>query len=263
MDKKLTKQLKKRGLRAGADAVGLADADVLKKMFPRDDATQFLKGARCVVVALVADPPAVRAAADINEYLGLAFPGYQRADGAMNSMRRFLDRKGHQTHFVVREWHRARDRRGRGAMTLSLKNAAQAAGLGHTGLHTLLITPEHGPRVRLSGFITDAPLVPDKPYKKNLCDDCGACVEACPSGAISRDKPFSMTACSAYLFAGVSVPEIETAMETRDMKLIGDNARRVGKSAKGWIDSMAAGRRLYYNCGNCIRVCNGHRHAQA
>jgi epoxyqueuosine reductase len=41
---------------------------------------------------------------------------------------------------------------------LSYKHTAELAGLGRIGRHSLLITPEFGPRVRLACLLTEAPL---------------------------------------------------------------------------------------------------------
>ena len=65
--------------------------------------------------------------------------------------------------------------------------AAEAAGLGSIGLHGLLVTPEAGPRVRLSAVSTDLPLEPDSGSKftvRNFCRSCGKCAEICPSESI-------------------------------------------------------------------------------
>ncbi len=73
---------------------------------------------------------------------------------------------------------------------LSFKHAAQAAGLGIIGRHTLLLTPEFGPRVRLSCVITDAPLSPTLPLRgERPCVECGgACAKICPAGAIGEPE---------------------------------------------------------------------------
>lgn len=71
---------------------------------------------------------------------------------------------------------------------LSYKQAGEAAGLGVIGWHSLLITPEYGPRVRLGGVVTDA-LLTSTPSSTmdNPCIKCrGACVKICPAGAISE-----------------------------------------------------------------------------
>jgi epoxyqueuosine reductase QueG len=254
--KDITERLERRALRAGADGMGVADVAALRDIAPEHDAARFLDGARAVVMAVAADPPAVRGANDPEEYMALAWTGYQRADAAALSMRRFLHDAGYKTEFIVREWHRARDRHGKNIKTLPLKQAAAAAGLGTIGRHTLLITPEHGPRVRLSGFVTDAPLTAGKPMKNDLCDGCNACARACPSGAIAENKPFGFAECSAYLFAGLKLTELRDGLQKADAAALRGNADRLAQSATGWVASLSKGRRLYYNCGACIRVCN-------
>lgn len=66
---------------------------------------------------------------------------------------------------------------------LSAKAVANAAGLGWQGKSLLIVTPEHGPRVRFATVLTDMPLSADRPLK-NRCGSCCACTEACPAGAI-------------------------------------------------------------------------------
>lgn len=73
---------------------------------------------------------------------------------------------------------------------LSYRHAAAAAGLGEIGVSNLLLTPQHGPRVRLVALLTDAELEPGHPLEDKVCvpERCGyACVRACPAGALSED----------------------------------------------------------------------------
>ncbi|MFW9832015.1 MAG: 4Fe-4S double cluster binding domain-containing protein [Candidatus Thorarchaeota archaeon] len=67
---------------------------------------------------------------------------------------------------------------------LSHKMVATRAGLGWIGKNALLITPEYGPRVRLTTILTDAPLRTGKPINESQCGECLRCSEACPGGAI-------------------------------------------------------------------------------
>lgn len=62
--------------------------------------------------------------------------------------------------------------------------AAHAAGLGEIGRGKWLLTPEFGPRQMLTIILTDAELEPDAPFAGGVCDDCGACAEACPARAL-------------------------------------------------------------------------------
>lgn len=61
------------------------------------------------------------------------------------------------------------------------------AGLGEIGRLGLLITPAHGPRVRLAAVTTDLPLVPDEPQAfgvQDFCRICLKCAHCCPGKAI-------------------------------------------------------------------------------
>jgi len=72
-------------------------------------------------------------------------------------------------------------------VALSIPMAMQA-GLGDLGRNGLLITPQFGPRVRLSKLITDLPLVADMPIEfgvMEFCTACKKCAEVCPSQSIS------------------------------------------------------------------------------
>ena len=65
------------------------------------------------------------------------------------------------------------------------------AGLGELGRNGLLITPEFGPRARLSKVFTDLPLVPDEPIEFGVvefCEKCETCAKYCPSQAIIYGK---------------------------------------------------------------------------
>ena len=69
---------------------------------------------------------------------------------------------------------------------------AVQAGLGEVGRHSLLITREYGPRLRLGKIFTDMPLEIDEPIRfgvKEFCDICQRCSAACPPRAITHQAP--------------------------------------------------------------------------
>ncbi|MDE5747746.1 MAG: 4Fe-4S binding protein [Acetatifactor sp.] len=68
---------------------------------------------------------------------------------------------------------------------ISQKHAAQAAGLGTIGRHSLLITPEFGSMVWLGCVLCDAQLKADA-LKERICTDCDKCVKVCPMGALEN-----------------------------------------------------------------------------
>jgi epoxyqueuosine reductase QueG len=69
---------------------------------------------------------------------------------------------------------------------VSLKHLATYAGIGSMGLNTLLITPEHGSCICLTGVITEKEYeTTQNDNKKELCLKCNRCLESCPTKAIS------------------------------------------------------------------------------
>jgi epoxyqueuosine reductase len=86
---------------------------------------------------------------------------------------------------------------------LSYKHLAESTGLGTIGRHSLLVTPQFGPRVRLGCLLTEAELQPSPRAADGLCEECNNCIAACPSKALSEpegDGPYSINkfACSVY-----------------------------------------------------------------
>jgi epoxyqueuosine reductase len=90
----------------------------------------------------------------------------------------------------------------------SYKHAAELAGLGTIGRHSLLINPEFGPRVRLACLLTEAVLEPSPRALKDYCAGCEACIRVCPARAIQAPgsgQAYSINkfACRAYRQVGL------------------------------------------------------------
>ena len=116
----------------------------------------------------------------------------------------FLNQKGHRTLPIA-----VADRTDEenAIPTVSHKMIAHIAGLGWIGKNCLLVTREHGPRVRFISVLTAAPLkTVDNPLA-GQCDDCEECLKVCPVKAIrgrsyvpgeSREERFDFLKCQAY-----------------------------------------------------------------
>jgi len=68
---------------------------------------------------------------------------------------------------------------------------AHEAGIGELGRLGLIITPSHGPRVRLAVVTTDIPLLEDPPISfgvQHFCRICKKCADNCPSGSIDKEE---------------------------------------------------------------------------
>lgn len=87
---------------------------------------------------------------------------------------------------------------GRFRSLISLKHAAQAAGLGTIGRHSLLITPEFGSMIWLGAVLCDQELEPDA-LKEDICDSCGRCAAVCPIHALESPE-MDQQACWDYAF---------------------------------------------------------------
>ena len=93
------------------------------------------------------------------------------------------------------------------AGVFSHKLAAHLAGFGWIGRSCLLVTPEHGPRVRWVTVLTEAPLTPTGSPMTHRCGDCTACVDICPVHAFTgrlfredepREARFNAALCDRY-----------------------------------------------------------------
>ena len=107
------------------------------------------------------------------------------------------------------------------------------AGLGELGRLNLLITPQYGPRVRLSKVFTNLPLVPDKPIEFGVwdfCMTCKKCAKNCPGQALSYDEP------------------TDQPNSISNRKGILRWPIKADKCA-GWFGQNGG------DCANCIRVC--------
>ena len=92
---------------------------------------------------------------------------------------------------------------------LSYKHVAELAGMGRIGWHSMLITEQFGPRVRLACVVTEAPFESSLQAAEASCNGCGACVESCPAKAIEtplNGTAYSMNkfACRSYRQAGLT-----------------------------------------------------------
>jgi epoxyqueuosine reductase len=127
-----------------------------------------------------------------------------RLDSISLMLAQALDKAGFQAYVVPASQTVDRTRL---IGVFSHKLAAHLAGLGWIGKSALLITPEHGPRVRWGTVLTDAPLEAGTPMD-DMCHDCDECVRACPGHAPTaqafdqprpRSEIFVAQACDRYL----------------------------------------------------------------
>ena len=88
---------------------------------------------------------------------------------------------------------------------ISLKHAAELAGLGVISKNYLLTNPHYGNILWFSAVLTDADLTPDERSQYSMiCNDCNICVDACPSKALGGDfSSFQKKGCAGTMFKNV------------------------------------------------------------
>jgi epoxyqueuosine reductase len=79
------------------------------------------------------------------------------------------------------------------------KTWAEHAGIGRTGKNTLLIVPSAGSYVFLGELFIDREIGMPKPLLPYPCGGCSACLENCPSGALTEAGKLDARKCISYL----------------------------------------------------------------
>ncbi|NOZ07485.1 MAG: tRNA epoxyqueuosine(34) reductase QueG [FCB group bacterium] len=109
------------------------------------------------------------------------------------------------------------------------KHWARQAGLGWIGKNTNLITRDYGSWLFLGELIVDIPLQYDEVFRHDYCGSCQACLEACPTNALTEPYVLDARKCISYL-----------TIEHR-----GEIAPELSNKFDGWI----------YGCDICQQVC--------
>lgn len=115
------------------------------------------------------------------------------------------------------------------------------AGIGYRGDNGALIVPGIGPEVFLAEILTTIEFEPDTPSNAEFlhynaeCLHCGACLRACPTGALQPDGTIDCRRCISYL-------TIEHRGPWTDPDAIA-------------AMSTPAGRTSLFGCDRCITAC--------
>lgn len=79
------------------------------------------------------------------------------------------------------------------------KALAQRSGLGWIGKHTNLISRRYGSFFFIGNLLLDCELAYDPPHLANYCGSCRACIDLCPTQAITLDHQVDARKCISYL----------------------------------------------------------------
>ncbi len=112
---------------------------------------------------------------------------------------------------------------------------AEKSGLGWRGKHTLLLNKDHGSWFFLGEIYTNLPLLIDQ-KAANHCGSCRACIDICPTKAITQPYEVDARRCISYLTI-----ELKGAIPLEFRPLIGNRV---------------------YGCDDCQLVCPWNKFAE-
>ena len=190
--------VKKYGMDAGADVVGIAASKDFGLALDGFRPADVLPGCNSVIVLGASFSPEVLS--DIDEYTASRNAMITTMTDMAKVAAKRIKADGYKTKAISAAggiWVESDGKREHFG-PISLKHAAEIAGLGVIGKNYLLTNPQYGNLLWLSAVLTDAELEPDEKNDSAICDDCSKCVEACPAGALADPASFGKKGCSKH-----------------------------------------------------------------
>ncbi len=250
--KRLTREL-------GADLVGIADAAVLNENPPDPAVPQtperISPHCRSVVVIACRIPVAAfRAKSNVAvQYMDMVV--LRRMDRIAHLVSEALERAGHPAFATAAQetdWDYKRASYGR----LSTRHLGVEAGLGTLGLDVNILTPEFGPRVYLTGVLTEAVLEPDPIRPEQVCigESCSRCLHACPADAVGH-WGLRKAACAtcAQEFGYMTATDFFADFARRPAAE--QRTRLTGRQLFGFWQGLLRVVGSFGDCPRCLAVC--------
>lgn len=248
-------QVKEIGFSLDADCIGIGSRGAYEKIEPNANLDILVPDAKSVVVfgiwmgdaAIESREPVVQ-----SQHLMII---YEELNRIGLKLARDLERAGHRAATIPPHLPIEMTNEKKGLIgPVSLRHAAEAAGLGRLGLNRLFISSEVGARVRLGGLVTDAELEPDPLVSDSPCDDCMECVSACPVSAIKEDGTVDVVACMRNNFP-YGLSNLIKRLSDLAMEGSPEDWKKFIRDPEFWNYYQAVSLGLFYCCFECQRAC--------
>ena len=251
--------VKARARALGADLVGIASADTLNAFppDPRWPQTPERISPYCKSVVVLAQRiPAGAFRCKTNtpvQYIDMLV--LRKMDKVAYRLAAELEAAGHPSFVTASqetEWNLKRASYGR----LSTRHLGVEAGLGTLGLEVNILTPEFGPRIYLTGVLTELELEADQRITEQVCigESCSRCLHSCPADAVLHfgiDKRRCATEAQEFGFAqiaGFFQKFIDADQATR-------KAMIVSRDLFGFWQGLLRVVGSFGDCPRCLAVC--------
>ncbi len=243
----------------GADLVGIASAKTLNA-FPPDplwpQTPERVSPHVKSVIVIVQHIPVAAFRAKTNvpvQYIDMLV--LRRMDRIAFRLAERLERHGHPSFVTAAQetdWNLKRASYGR----LSTRHLGIEAGLGTFGLEVNILTPEYGPRVYLTGVLTELELEADAPITEQVCigESCSRCLYSCPTDAVRHfgiDKRACAIEAQEFGYAQITgyVDKIIAAPEEQKKRMV--QSRDVFGFWQGLLRVVGS----FGDCPRCLAVC--------
>jgi epoxyqueuosine reductase QueG len=243
----------------GADLVGIASARTLNAFPPDPRYPQTPEGIspriKSVIVVVQHIPAAVFRCKQMVPVQYMDMVVLRRMDKVAARIAMWLEENGYPAFVTAAQetdWNMKKASYG----YLSTRHLGIEAGLGTFGLEVNILTPEYGPRVYLTGILTELELEPDRPMTEQVCigEGCSRCLYSCPGDAVEHwdiNKP----ACASFAqeFGYMTV----TAMMQKFALADNEEKRRMIRSRDlfGFWQGLLRVVGSFGDCPRCLAVC--------
>lgn len=252
-------EVKRLAKEFGADLVGIASAKTLNA-FPPDprwpQTPERISPYTKSVIVIVKHIPVAAFRCKTNvpvQYMDMLV--LRKMDRIAYQLVDALEQRGYPSFVTAAQetdWDYKRASYGR----LSTRHLGIEAGLGTFGLEVNILTPEFGPRIYLTGVLTELELEADEPITEQVCigESCSRCLYSCPSDAVrhfgidkracaTEAQEFGFSTIIKYWEAFMRAPDAEKPAMLRDRELFG--------FWQGLLRVVGS----FGDCPRCLAVC--------